>query len=70
MMTDLRDNVLVDWIYILSPHYHFADLLPRLVFRQGSMVGSEFLELVAYFIGLTFIFTSISIVCFRAKPAS
>jgi len=70
MMTDLRDNVLVDWIYILSPHYHLADLLPRLIFRQGAMLGDEFLKIVGYFVGLALILGGVSVVCFRAKPSA
>ena len=70
MMIDIKDNVLADWVYILSPHYHLADLLPRLLFRQGAMVGVEFLNIVGYFLGLAFILAFVSVVCFRAKPSS
>ncbi len=33
MMTDVQSNLLLDWLYVVSPHYHLADLTPRLVFR-------------------------------------
>lgn len=70
MMTAVQENIFLDWVYILSPHYHLADLTPRLVFKQGSMLSSEFLQLVAYFVGLKLILSMISTVCFRAKPAT
>lgn len=70
MMTAVQDNIFLDWVYVLSPHYHLADLTPRLVFKQGSMVNSEFLQLVAYFIGLKLVLSGFSSFCFRAKPAT
>lgn len=68
MMTEVEDNVLLDTIYVFSPHYHLADLTPRLVFKQGSMIGAEFFQLVAYFIGVKLVFTMVSTLLFRAKP--
>jgi len=70
MMTAVQENVFLDWLYVLSPHYHLADLTPRLVFKQGSMLGSEFLQLVVYFVGLKLIISMFSTLCFRAKPAT
>ena len=70
MMTDLRDNVVLDWLYVLSPHYHLADLTPRLVFKQGSMIGSEFIKLVVYFFVLKLVLSMIATFCFRAKQAA
>ncbi|MBK1854440.1 hypothetical protein JO972_05695 [Verrucomicrobiaceae bacterium 5K15] len=70
MMINVRENIFLDWLYVLSPHYHLADLTPRLVFKQGSMVGSEFLQLVAYFLGLKLVLSMISTVCFQTKPAT
>jgi len=52
MMTDAQSNLLLDWLYVVSPHYHLADLTPRLVLKHGSMLGSEFLQLVIYFAGI------------------
>lgn len=70
MMTTVQDNVLLDWLYVISPHYHLADLTPRLVFRHGSMVGSEFFQLVAYFVGIKLVLSMFSTLCYRAKPAA
>ncbi|BDS08492.1 hypothetical protein NT6N_35320 [Oceaniferula spumae] len=70
MMTTVQDNIFLDWIYVLSPHYHLADLTPRLVFKQGSMLGADFLKLVGYFVGLKLVLSMISTLCFQAKPAT
>lgn len=70
MMTTVQENIFLDWVYILSPHYHLANLTPRLVFKQGNMVSAEFLHLIAYFVGLKLIISMISTICFRAKPAT
>lgn len=70
MMTSVHGNALIEWLYVVSPHYHLADLTPRLVFKHGSMVTSEFLHLVAYFIGIKLVLSMFSTVCFQAKPAA
>ena len=70
MMTSVEGNVLIEWLYVISPHYHLADLTPRLVFKHGSMLTSEFLQLVAYFVGVKLILSMFSTVCFQAKPAA
>lgn len=70
MMTSVQQNAFLDWIFVLSPHYHLADLTPRLVFKQGSMLSSEFLQFVVYFVGLKLVLTMISTMCFRAKQAA
>ena len=69
MMTEVEDNVILDTIYVLSPHYHLADLTPRLIFSQGAMLGSEFMQVVMYFLGLKLIFSVFSALIFRAKSA-
>jgi len=70
MMTEVQDNAFLDWLYVISPHYHLADLTPRLVFRHGSMVGSEFLSLIAYFVGIKLVLSMLSTMCFQAKPVA
>lgn len=70
MMTEVEDNVLLDAIYVFSPHYHLADLTPRLVFKQGSMRGGEYLQLVTYFVGVKLVFTMLSALLFRVKPSA
>ncbi|MBT8036178.1 MAG: hypothetical protein KJO21_01420 [Verrucomicrobiae bacterium] len=70
MMTEVQNNAILDWIYVVSPHYHLADLTPRLVFKHGSMLGSEFSQLVAYFIGIKLVLSMLSTLCYQAKPAA
>ncbi|MGB2010889.1 MAG: hypothetical protein ACPHYF_05130 [Akkermansiaceae bacterium] len=67
MMTDVQSNLLLDWLYVISPHYHLADLTPRLVFKHGSMLGSEFLQLVVYFAGIKIVLAMISTFTFQPK---
>lgn len=69
MMTSMQDNAFLNWLYVISPHYHLADLTPRLVFKHGSMLTPEFFQLVAYFVGLKLVISMFSTLCFRAKPA-
>ena len=70
MMTSVQDNAFLDWLYVVSPHYHLADLTPRLVFKHGSMLTSEFLHLVAYFVGIKLVLSMVSSMCFQAKPVA
>ena len=70
MMTDAQSNLLLDWLYVVSPHYHLADLTPRLVFKHGSMLGSEFLQLVIYFAGIKIVLAMLSTLTFQPKAAT
>jgi len=70
MMTDVQSNMLLDWLYVVSPHYHLADLTPRLVFKHGSMLGSEFLQLVIYFAGIKMVLAMLSTLTFQPKAAT
>jgi|GEM_PF-283709 hypothetical protein len=70
MMTSVQGNVVIEWLYVISPHYHLADLTPRLVFKHGTMLTSEFLHLVAYFIGIKLVLSMLSTICFQAKSAA
>ena len=67
-MIKLRDNALLEWLYALSPHYHLADLTPRLVFKMGSYPGDVFTSLVVYFIGLTLVLGVAASSLFRTDP--
>ncbi len=70
MMTSACDSAFLDWLYVASPHYHLADLTSRLVFKDGSMLGSEFLQLIAYFLGIKLVLSMLSTMCFQAKPVT
>ncbi|MGJ8676815.1 MAG: hypothetical protein ACSHX0_04815 [Akkermansiaceae bacterium] len=70
MMTEIRNNPLIDMLYVVSPHYHLADLTPRLIFKHGGMIASEFLQLVVYFLGIKLVLTVTAIIGFVSRPAS
>ncbi|MGJ8661799.1 MAG: hypothetical protein ACSHXL_07160 [Bacteroidota bacterium] len=70
MMTEVRDNVLIDTLYVISPHYHLADLTPRLIFKHGSMLTDDFLQLIVYFLAVKVVLTVVSVSCFKIKPVS
>lgn len=70
MMTNVQSNLVLDLIYIMSPHYHLADLTPRLVFKHGSMLSAEFLQLVVYFAGIKMVLAMVSTVTFQPKAAT
>jgi hypothetical protein len=57
----------LEWLFVFSPHYHLADLTERMVFKQGSLVTSEFLQILGYFTGIGLVTSVISILCFRVK---
>jgi hypothetical protein len=70
MMADVQSNLVLDLIYVMSPHYHLADLTPRLVFKHGSMLSAEFLQLVVYFAGIKMVLAMISTLTFQPKAAT
>lgn len=67
MMSDKANSPMLDWLVVFSPHYHLADLTERLVFRLGSMVWSEYFQILGYFLGLGLMMGAFSALLFRAK---
>lgn len=45
-------NLFLNLVYILSPHYHLADLTSRLVFKLGALPAPELGQIIAYLGGL------------------
>jgi len=68
-IANTANGPVLNWMYVFSPHYHLADLTERLVFKQGSMVGSEFFQIVGYFVGIGSVTAVFSSLYFRAKSA-
>ena len=69
MMIRLRDdNKLVEWIYSISPHYHLADLTPRLIFKMGHIPWAEFGLFLCYFTTITVVLCSSATLLFRTDP--
>ena len=69
MMIRLRDdNKLGEWVYSVSPHYHVADLTPRLIFKMGHIPWPEFALFVCYFTAITVVLGSSATLLFRTDP--
>ncbi|MCB1234525.1 MAG: hypothetical protein KDM91_05595 [Verrucomicrobiae bacterium] len=58
---------LFDFLYVVSPHYHLADLTNRLVFKLGSLAGGAFWNITAYLFGLALLMAAASCLLFREK---
>lgn len=58
-------NVVLNFIYLVSPHYHLSDLTSRLVFKLGSVPWSEMGRIAGYLGGLALVMTGISYQLFR-----
>lgn len=68
MLIKLRENPVVEWVYALSPQYHFADLTPRLIHKMGHLPSSEFVGYLTYFGVITLILGSTATMLFRTDP--
>lgn len=60
-------NPVVDTMYVISPHYHLADLTTRLVYKMGPLESSAFIKMVIYFLGLGMVVIGFSSLIFRTK---
>lgn len=60
-------NPVIDAVYVISPHYHLADLTNRLVFQMGPLENSAFIKILVYFMGLDLVVVSASVLLFRVK---
>ena len=54
-------------LFVISPHYHLADLTGRLVFKLGGLESSSFLSISAYLLGLGLVTTAAACALFRVK---
>lgn len=61
-------NPLLEWVYIISPQYHLADLTPRLLFKMGALEAGDFAAYVGYFLIIAFVMLAISRLSFRTEP--
>jgi hypothetical protein len=66
-MLKLEQNPILQGIWLYSPHYRFADLTQRLLFKSGALPTSAFLEMLLYFTGILAVYTGLSRLCFRTK---
>lgn len=58
-------NPILNGIYILSPHYHIADLTSRLVFKLGAVSWSDLLSMGLYLTGLGLVISGLAFQLFR-----
>lgn len=69
-MLKLEENGFLHGIWTFSPHYNFADLTQRLLFKSGALPSSAFWNLVLYFGGILAVYSGISRLCFRTRLSS
>lgn len=60
-------NPVLRSIWLLSPHYSFADLTPRLLLKTGELPSQAFWGMVAYFAGILAVYVGLSRICFRTR---
>jgi len=58
-------NLLLNLVYILSPHYHLADLTSRLVFKLGAIPAAEVAQIAAYLGGIGIFLIGLSFPLYR-----
>lgn len=55
------------FLYLVSPHYHLADLTDRLVFKMGALEFAPFLQTSLYLTGVGCVLTGISCLLYRDR---
>jgi hypothetical protein len=60
-------NPFFDLLFVVSPHYHLADLTGRLVFKLGGLDQTSFLNISLYLLGLGLVTTAAACALFRVK---
>ena len=60
-----NENPFLNLVYLISPHYHLADLTSRLVFKLGAVPGTELARIAAYLGGIALVTCGVSYQCYR-----
>jgi hypothetical protein len=60
-----NDSVVLNLLYLISPHYHLSDLTSRLVFKLGAIEWAELGRIAAYLGGLALFTIGLSYQFFR-----
>lgn len=68
-MLKLEENPALRAIWTFSPHYNFADLTQRLLFKSGALPTAAFWSMVLYFGGILAVFAGLSRLSFRTKAS-
>ena len=66
-MLKLEQNPILQGLWLYSPHYRFADLTQRLLFKSGALPTPAFLNMILYFTGILVVYACISRLCFRTR---
>jgi hypothetical protein len=69
-MLKVESNPVLLGLWTFSPHYNFADLTQRLLFKSGALPTAAFWNMVLYFTGILAVYAGISRLCFRTKLAA
>ena len=60
-------SAFLDFLFVISPHYHLADLTDRLVFKMGALDGPSFLRIATYLTGLGLLNVTAGLVLYRER---
>lgn len=66
-MLKVEANSILRSVWTFSPHYNFADLSQRLLFKTGALPTEAFLNMTLYFAGILAVYVGLSRLCFRTK---
>jgi hypothetical protein len=66
-MLKLEENPILRGLWVYSPHYSFADLTQRLLFKRGSLPAGAFWNMTLYFAGIFAVYLGLSRLTFRTK---
>lgn len=66
-MLKVEANPILHGVWTYSPHYSFADLTQRLLFKSGALPTAAFWNMTLYFAGILAVYVGISRLCFRTK---
>lgn len=69
-MLQLEENHILHAVWTFSPHYNFADLTQRLLFKSGALPTTAFWSMILYFGGILAVYGGVSRLCFRTKTSS
>lgn len=66
----LEASPLLEWAWLASPHFHFADITNRLIFKLGALETRSFLDIAVYLGGVMLMLSGLSRICFRTRSFS
>ncbi len=69
-MLKLEENPILRGLWVYSPHYSFADLTQRLLFKRGAIPTDAFWSLTLYFAGILAVYAGLSRITFRTRVSA